>query len=278
MSGLNTVEVISNTVDQNTVKKISGYSWTCALGGPSTVTSKGIRRFELHVVKKTGALQLGVFAVPPAGVSVPDTWSNSLCVDRSWFVTGSGDVCAGSKRVMRCNKRIEEDDVVGLEVDLDHGIVTFRKLPASRRRKHVFGAFCEECGEERCREWNKMDEECSYGYIGIVPKVMCYKHRLVLGNLPVGHIDGRGEWRHPNGRLIADIVMEFMKLFTRDQPEPTLINMDYVARSVTVELPQALAVDERGKLLDSPIYRVLQVLVYIYIYIYIYNIYIYIYM
>ena len=124
---------------------------------------------------------------------------------------------------MRGNKRVDEDDVVGMEVDLDHGYVTFRKLPANRRRKHVFGAFCEECGEERCREWNNMDPECAYGYMGRVPKVMCYKHRLVLGNLPVGHIDGRGEWCHPNGRLIADIVIEFMKLLSRDQVSFTAV-------------------------------------------------------
>jgi hypothetical protein len=47
---------------------------------------------------------------------------------------------------------------------------------------------------------------------------------------------------------------------SRDQPEPKITNIDAVARAVTIEMPNALAVDQRGKVFDSPIHHVLQVL------------------
>ena len=55
-----------------------------------------------------------------------------------------------------------------------------------------------------------------------------------------------------------------MKLLSRDlsrgQPEPKITKIDSAARAVTIEMPTALAVDRRGKVFDSPIHRVLQVL------------------
>jgi hypothetical protein len=70
-TGLNTVQVVTRNnpdgrgQDQNTLEKSAGYSWTCALGGHQTVCEKHVRRFLIHVRKKTGALQIGVSDLTP---------------------------------------------------------------------------------------------------------------------------------------------------------------------------------------------------------------------
>ena len=247
---------------KNVVKKLSGYSWTCALGGSSVIVEKGVRRFEFHIRRKTGALQLGIRAVGGAGVAVPESWDDFMSVDSAWFVTASGDICNGNQRVVRSGKRLEQGDIVGVEVDMDHGILTFRKLPASLRKDHIFGGPCARCGVDDCLLWNDKHANSKFGYLGVCRGVMCYKTRVTLGNLPVGRLDAEGVWRHTNGKAIKDLAIEFMQNFSADAPEKVELKAaDSQQRTATFEIKDAVAVAKSGRVLPSPLHRVLQVLV-----------------
>lgn len=89
---------------------------------------------------------------------------------------------------------------------------------------------------------------------------MCLKDSVTVGNLPVGKLDEQGNWCHKNGNLMRHIVLDFMEAFA---PRKTLVikKVDMLARTITIQMPNALAVTKTMRVIDSPLHRVLQVLV-----------------
>ena len=262
MSGLNTVQVVG----KNDIQKINGYSWTCALGAKTTHVSEGICRFEFHVKEKTGGLQIGIIAAPGSSTFVPQSWNDKFCEDTAWYLSSTGDICNGDIRLVRSRKPLREGDIVGMEVDMDHGILTFRTIPADLKGNHVFGTFCPECKAAECAEWNRttgmeqgsQDPLCPYGFIGVARAIMCYKDRVTLGNLPTGDVDEEGVWRHANGEAMKDIVAEFMANFS---PKAVIKSLDFAHRTATIEIEEALALDREGRPHISTLHRILQILV-----------------
>ena len=213
MGGTNTMQVVSvgKEITKNVVEKVSGYSWCSAVGSEATRFGKGIRRYEVHVRRKSGPLQVGIMAVPSSGQNaLPSNWNDPSFVDSAWYVSETGEIRNGNRCLLRTHKPINEGDVIGIEIDMDHGIVVFRKIPLSLKGQHLFGAPCPVCGTDECREWNREEtsprpgasatqaQPCLYGFMGVSREVMCYKNRVTLGNLPVGTVDADGVWMHAN--------------------------------------------------------------------------------
>ena len=291
MGGTNTMQVVSvdKGITKNVVEKISGYSWCSAVGSEATRFRKGIRRYEVHVRRKSGPLQVGIMAVPSSGQSaLPSNWNDPSCVDSAWYVSETGEIRNGNRCLLRTHKAINEGDVIGIEIDMDYGIVVFRKIPLSLKGQHLFGAPCPVCGTDECREWNREEtsprpgasatqaQPCLYGFMGVSREVMCYKNRVTLGNLPVGTVDADGVWMHANKQRMQDVVLEFMSKFAGAGHEAMgpcpicnsdvcnkcrLIKWSADDRSMTFELQDALAVTDHGLLFHSALHRVLQVLV-----------------